>query len=301
MTKRIALAVVFSICGVAHAGAQQAATDAGTMLRWKFSAGQQFDVVIQQDTTQKMSLPAQEMNVSNEMTTTIKWVIKSVDADGAANIVQTINRVQMSIDSPQGKINYDSNDEEHEAKATQMATMFSPMIGVEIEQMMNDRGEILDVVFPDEALAGAKSNPLAAQMMTPEAIKEMTAKASPILPAGPAAVGQVWSKTGTSTTPIGDVSLKSTYTYEGKSPTNPALDLIRISMEMDFQPAESAFSPQIDVKEQDNAGTLMFDVANGYLTASELVQDMTMQIQAAGQNIDQNIKSTTKMTVTPRS
>jgi hypothetical protein len=316
MNQRTALAIAFLIIGVAYTGvpytgvpyavvpyasAQQASTADAVLLRWKFSQGQQYDIVLEQETKQQMSLPTQEMTVSNRMTTMMTWVVKSVDDDGTANLVQIIGRVQMSVDSPQGKIQFDSQDEEHAPAAAQMARIFEPIIGVDVELTMNDRGEIVDVVFPERALEGVKANPLAAQLMTPEAVKEMTGKASPVLPEGPTGIGQVWLKEGTTSTPVGKLTVKNKYTYEGKSPTNSSVDVIRVDMEMGFVPGENAVGPKIEVTDQDNSGIVTFNVVEGYLSGSELTQRMSLQIQAAGQSIDQNVQSTTRMTVTPSS
>lgn len=280
----------------------QTADTAQGQLRWKFQPGQVYNVLMTQNMKQDMQVAGQPVHSTNNTKMTMRWIVEDVDQDGVATISQTMDRVQMEMEAPMiGKVVVDTDDEtDTPGTAAQMAGMFRPMIGAKIKQKMSSRGEILEVNIPDEVLKGFKSSPMGQAGMSADAIKDMTTKASPVLPPGQVEVGQTWSKQGTSRSPVGAISIDNSFTYEGTTVKDDRLlHKIGLKMKMDFEDGENKLGAKITVVDQDSNGTLYFDSDAGHLTGSELDQNMTMNVEVAGQKIVQKIEQTMKTTVTP--
>lgn len=287
-------------------GASSHLATAERTLRWKVKPGDELALVMTQEMTQvlKMGTQPEPVTIKNDMTTDMTWSVKSVDPQGQITITQTIRRIRMKTDLPElGLTNIDTQgDEAPNEIGEQMLKSLKPLIGLEISQVMNNRGKVLDVTIPQEAFQNTQSNPLANQMFSPKMLEDMTRKFSLQLPEQAVKVGHAWSTNAEMDGPVGKVTVKNDYTYDGISQEEgqEGLDKIKLKMQMDFPGGgEDAPGTKIDVKQQNSHGYLLFDVDAGRLVSSEVQQDMKMQITFAGQNIDQTISNLTKMTLSP--
>src|SRR5262245_48672659 len=78
-------------------------------LRWKFKEGQSLDYVLERTAEGKVSLMGAEFAFKMGMAFDTTWKVKSVAADGSANVEQTVERIQISMSSPlAGDVAYDS-------------------------------------------------------------------------------------------------------------------------------------------------------------------------------------------------
>ena len=304
MRRPIALGQIAILVLFTHITCAQTTTETGTLFRWQFAVGQQYDVELDQRMHQQMLMPGHNVDVKNNVTTSLQWRVTDVDENQIATIEQVITRVQMTINSPMGgEMAYDSDSEEppKDFQLQQLASTFKPMLNRPFTQKMNARGEILEVNIPDESTAGAEQ--AGGGGMSSEMIKDMTTKNAPVFPAEPMAIGNSWSKEGVTATPVGEVVVLNTYTYQGKAEDQPQLEAIDVDMTMEFRTGEDEAGqakPAIDVVEQNNTGRLLFDAQNGRLVASELAQNMKVKVNMMGQKFDQNIESVTTMRVTAK-
>jgi hypothetical protein len=280
--------IAASVCS-----AQATATD--SKIRWKFKAGQKYKLEMKQQMTQSMTVQGNPMKTTNDTTTYMTWNVKDVDQDGVALIESTVERMTMSMNTPMGKVEIDSdNEQDAPGMATQIGSVIRPMVGVKMTQKMTPRGEISDVEIPDEALAGLKKSPMGESAMNADQIKEMSTKVSPIFPEGDLKIGDTWNQSSENSLPIGKIKIDNTYKYEGTTTVDDRLaHRIGITMKMDFPAAEGV---DIKVTDQDTKGTLFFDQQQGKIIKSEVDQDMTLHITAGGHEMDQRIEQ--KMTAT---
>src|SRR5690242_9054989 len=83
---------------------------AQTTLRWKFQKGETLSYTMVQKTTNKINAGNQNVEYSFSQTIDNTWVVKDVTADGQAEVAQTFDRIQTTMDLPNMKIEYDSKD-----------------------------------------------------------------------------------------------------------------------------------------------------------------------------------------------
>src|SRR5581483_8308118 len=78
-------------------------------LRWKFKEGETLDHVIERNVDGKLNLSGADIEFKVKMVFDTTWKVKSVAADGTASIEETLDRMQVAMDSPlAGSLEYDS-------------------------------------------------------------------------------------------------------------------------------------------------------------------------------------------------
>jgi hypothetical protein len=274
--------------------------EAATLLRWKLQQGDRFRVQINQDTKSVMTVAGKPIE-AQKMAMQISWVVESVDDQGIIQLAQTFERIKLSMQpAGQTEVNYDSASEQPpSAMAKMVASMLQPMIGVKVTQTMTDRGKVLDVDIPAEALKKIKSNPLAAQFFSEDSIKELTGKAWPELPEKPIEPGHQWTTDITTQSPIGKMKIHNAYTYKGTMQRGDrTLDQIGIVMQIEFG-GGGKLGAQVTVSEQDNAGDAYFDRDKGHFVESKMVQRMDLEIAIFGNTSRRSIETTQQLKVTP--
>jgi hypothetical protein len=275
--------------------------EAATLLRWKLQQGDRFRVQINQDTKSVMTVAGKPIETPQKMAMQISWVVESVDDQGIIQLAQTFERIKLSMQpAGQTEVNYDSASEQPpSAMAKMVASMLQPMIGVKVTQTMTDRGKVLAVDIPAEALKKIKSNPLAAQFFSEDSIKELTGKAWPELPEKPIEPGHQWTTDITTQSPIGKMKIHNAYTYKGTMQRGDRkLDQIGIAMQIEFE-GGGKLGAQVTVSEQDNAGDAYFDRDKGHFVESKMVQKMDLEIVVFGNTAQQSIETTQQLKVTP--
>ena len=287
------LSCLLTSLAISHSYGLATATD--STIRWKFSKGQKYKLKMNQLMTQSMTLQGNPVQTTNNTTTYMTWDVKEVNDEGVALVESTVERMTMSMNTPMGQVEIDTDTESDAAgMATQIGSVVRPMIGVKMTQKMTPRGAISDVQIPEEALAGLKNSQVGQSAMNIDQIKEMSTKVSPVFPEEELKIGDSWNQTSTTKMPIGSIAIDNTYKYEGTTTVDDRLaHRIGITMKMDFPKSEGV---EITVSDQDTTGTLYFDQEKGSIIKSEVDQDMTLKIIAGTHEVDQRIEQ--KMTAT---
>lgn len=265
-----------------------------TNLAWQLPVGRKIDVVMKQTMEMKQSLGEQELGTKMVSTSHMLWLVDKVDDKGIATVNSEIERMTVTMDSPQGKFEIDTDSEEElDAAAAQFAKQITGLVGKKFSQQMDTQGKILSVDMPEEFSAG---NP----MMSKESLSQLIKNASPVFPDKPVAVGESWKQESTTAMPggVGGMKIDSTYTYKGTEEIDgKKLDLIDIAMEMEFQaPEDSPMQFEIEITSQDTKGQMQFDSVNGHTHKIKIDQNMVMAVSAAGQKINQTVHSVTEGT-----
>lgn len=281
--------------------ASSARTQAAKQFRLKFEKGQVFQVTMNQETKQTVSVMGQNQEMPMTMTMGMTWDIKDVTADGIILITQTIDHVQMTMNIPgQGEMKYDSkNPDGANALAAMLGQMFQPMLNKKFEQKMNRQGKVLEVKIPEDALKSVSSNPLLKKFFSKEALEEMMSKMSPVLPEQAIDKGYSWESSVETPAPFGKMNMKTKYTYEGTEERDgKTLDKFGVVMNIDMQMQEGS-DTSLNVQDQKSSGTMYFDSEAGYFVENVIKQQMTIAGEASGQAFTQKLNTVTRLTTVP--
>jgi Family of unknown function (DUF6263) len=285
----------------------QVAARADAPLRWKFKPGETVRYTLVQKTDTKMELASgQSITSKVRHDSDIRWIVKSVSPEGIAEVAQAIDRVRIRMEAPgQPVFEFDTASKESPPEgpvAAQMVPMFRALAGLECTLMMDPRGEIRDVRIADSVLESIqKSLPAgpAAQMLSKESLKNMVGQSSLILPKEAVAKGKTWTeKSKMPANQFGTMVIDKTYTYQGAEAAEPTHIRIDLNTKTTLEPA--ANSPvELELKNQDGKGQIVFDSEKGRIVSSHLDMSMTQKIKAGGQELDQTVVNQVDMKQKP--
>ncbi len=279
------------------------------VLRWKFQPGE----VLRYSMEQKISITARgtdrETKQTRSQVVEMSWKVKSVAADGQAQITQRIDRVRLRVEAPPFMpFEFDSNNPKADAQGSPFeaeAQMLRAMAGAEFSFRIKPTGAIEDIQFSEQTLKAVReATPRGAG--APEAdvseklLKDMLVQSSPPdFPAGPLEPGKTWSdKPARMPSPLGTMVIDKTFTFQGPDPKNPRLMLVGVDTKVALEPAAGA-ALTAELRKQEGKGTLTFDAEAGHIVSTRGSQKTEMTIAVMDQRIDQVVETTTTMTLAP--
>jgi hypothetical protein len=231
----------------------------------------------------------------------MSWRVLEVDQAGKARISQKIDSIRMIMEAPPplGKVQYDSKDgKEPEGPIGKMlGPVFNALAGAEFTVSMDARGEISDVKLPEKLVETLKKTAGAAQglgdMFTPEGLKRMVNQGGLVLPKEPVKKGDTWTQTVENKMPFGTMKVANTMVYEGPGGEG-GKDVQKIAVKPAVTMEADPNAPvTLKLKSTEGKGAALFDNAAGRLVEMNTQQTMQSQINAGGQEIAQNIRTTT--------
>ncbi len=284
----LALGILFG-CGVARAE---------TVLRYQFKQGETLPYTMEQK--MKMDMKVGGKDVAMEITQTIDmtWHIQSVDKEGKAKMMQKFDHLRFSMNSPMGKVEYDSKDGKQPEGP--IGKVFGPIMealaGAEFSLTMDARGQISEVKMPEKVSEAFKKIPGGGlgggDLFSEEGIKHMIGEVGLTLPEGAATKGKSWTKEVALKMPFGKMKVDNTNTYEGPtSRDGKQVEQIALKPKMTME-ADGNAGFSIKLKSQDAKGTAYFDNKAGRFVETKMNQTMEMEISAMGQTINQKIEQT---------
>lgn len=292
---------VFALFMLALTVLAAANAHAETTFRWKVQAGDKFEVTMTQDMKQSVTVGDETVDVPNNLVMYMTWTVDSVDDKAVIHMSQTIDRIRLSMQvSGVGDVQYDSAATEEPAGAAKaIAEMFKPMVGVKFTQEMDNRGKVLAVQVPPEALKGLKSNPLVQQFFSNDNFKDMLRQAAPVLPDEAINEGYSWKNDTVNNTPVGKMSIAATYTYGGQqlAASGRSLDKFTADVKLAFEEGVGPLGAKIKILDQDNSGEMLFDQQAGHFVETRMKQTLTMQVTVGNTTVDQRIETTVAMFV----
>jgi len=274
----------WGVVGLLLLTAVSSATAQEKLLRWKLARGENIQVNFVQNTTMNTSIMGSELNSSADMGMVLLWHVGQVANDGTMEIVQSIKQLTMKMENPGGApIEYDSSKpvRPEDTVAQTLAASIQPLVGVEFVQTMSARGEILDVTLTQEARASLAKAPAGSQLtqiFSKEGLKSLLHQAATVLPEGPVSPGDTWTGQTQTKSPVGTLVMDMTYTYRGTEMVkNRPLERIDVDVVVKFGREPNAMGLEVEVKAQQNAGTMFFDATSGRFVQTELNQNMTLE------------------------
>jgi hypothetical protein len=198
----VCLALVAIVAGVSLAARQE------VTLRYSWPKGETLRYRVTQQTTTTLSgMPGAPGDVSLDQSTlqVIRNVAKDVAADGTTTLDQTLESVKMEINTPVGKMGYDSAKPAPPGNPGEemLAKMFSAMVNASFTVTMAPTGVIQKVEgvskLGEKILAGLPQNAQAEQMLgglkatlSDDGMKATLTQGFPQMPEKPVKPGETW-------------------------------------------------------------------------------------------------------------
>lgn len=290
----LALAVSF--------GARAQAADS---LGWKFKAGEKVQYAISNASHRLIDAGGAEFDIDFNFTTDVTWAVDKVNDDGSAELTQTIDRVQLKVNTPfTGEFGYDSSDKESPAPEgpiwERMGPAIEKMVGGQFKVKVTKRGEVTEVTLPEDLLAiikeqaeaggggggGAGALFMGGDMFGEKAMKATIQRGIVIFPES---ADKEWSnlveeKMGEFAT----MKYDTKYTHSGtEKKDGKELQKIDSKTEMTLELADGAEDGDVilELIEQEGSGMILFDAAAGQTVSSTSVQKNSMEGEFMGNEV----------------
>lgn len=250
------------------------------LLRWKFEPGQTFHVHVEQQTNTRSSGAGKPMDASITMQMHMTWKVEAVNEDGAAQMTQRFDRLQVSMKSgPAEPIIYDSAAATTPSgPAADMAAAVRPLLGADFRVVMTDRGAIREVVVPDATAQALEQTASATvkQLLTADGVAKILRQAAVELPANSVSPGDTWTAESPVDTPLGLFKLRHTYVLgDTEEVDGRSLEQITVTTEMPLSDVAGGSGPKIVGHQQQ--GTILFDVQAGRMSRSDSRQKLSTE------------------------
>jgi hypothetical protein len=285
-----------------------ASARAATPLRWKFKENDQLNYVLNRNVEGKLNLTGSEILFKMGMTFDVNWKVKSVAADGTAQIDLNVNRMQINMSSPLGgDLVYDSQNPGQMAGPvwSQMAPLVEGMLGQAFAVKISPLGKVSDIemptklteVFAKQQQGGNRQGGfgIGGGAFTERGIKELIEKSVLPLPEGAAAKDVTWKQHfENAMRGMGSQMTDVTFSFAGPEKVDgKSVEKIAAVTEMTFEAAESPMA-DVEITAQEGSATFYFDPQAGYMVQAKGTQTFVMEI-TGNREITQDIKETMTM------
>ncbi len=267
-------------------------------LAWKFQSGESLKYSVQQSTQMNMNLDGQQQNMSMSQKMDMVWKVASVETNGDARMAQIVDRVQFSSEGgPFGKVQFDSNSTEpvNSPLVKAMADVFKKIIGQEFGVTMHSTGKVEDVVVPEELIKALAESGAAGNAMNETTLKQMMTQSAVTLPVEAIKAGDSWESNQKVDLPFGTMTVNSMLTYQG---TESGVAKITMLPKIDVKPKEGA-PITLTMTKSEGKGTILFDVANGRISQSDLDLTLELKVKQFDKTIQQTLRQKTSMVLAP--
>jgi hypothetical protein len=278
---------------VLHSAAQGAEP-----LTWKFVKSEFNRYRTMQEIDASFALPGGGKDVRHILQVIdMSWTVDEVQPDGSAMLRQKIDRVQLTIESPNGEVvRYDSQSQDEPKNFSAMiAPLFRAMTSSEVVVSMTPRGQVADVEVPEnlmEAMRAAPGADLLGELATADGFKKLVSRSTFELPES-LELKDEWTTTMETENPmLGKQTIETTYRYVGpKDVDGQQFEAFEPKLEISFADAE--------VAEQESSGEILFSRAAGRLQSMTLDHRLQLVTAAGGKPLDVGIDQKMKMEWVP--
>jgi hypothetical protein len=217
-----------------------------------------------------------EVPLKHELTFFFKWTPVNVDKDKAV-VKQSIEGVRFRLDIAGQTVDYDSTDTNPTGATGNpgLSEFFKNLIGSELT--VTFKGSAIEKVDGREEMLKklGSVNPQIEQLLknilSDEALKEMTDPSGGIIPPTEKAVNETWEKKSTlSLGPIGSYDRTLTYTYKGKDPEKKDFDRLEVKPSLQYKPPTAG------------AGQLPFTIKGGKFETKDVKEGVILYNPKAG-------------------
>lgn len=286
---------IVAVAAFAFGAAGPAAGQDAKNLRWKLTPGQHLRLRIDQRVEQGAKVNGQPLNTRIDLGLEIDWKVESVTDQGDAQITQTIDRVQASMEtSLANRASYDSAEPKRTtAFARAVHKAVSPYLGLKLVQTITPRGEV--------RASRLEKAPEAAQPpadgLTGQGIEQLLSQAAVVFPEQALRVGDSWrQRIEAPGAPAGAV-LDVTYSYAGAQDVEgKSFDRIDVRAVLAAPPEEDG-RPSLRITDQQSAGSILFDDSTGRVVSSEMTSSATVETMLGGESVSSTLTSATRLSI----
>lgn len=276
-------------------------------IAWKFEKDKTFYQEMTTETKQTMKVMQMDIVQNQKQTFYMSWTPKEQDKDKNWVVNQKIEGIKMDIDIVGNKVTFDSTKDT--GTANPLADFFKALVGSEFKLTIGPDYKVVKIEGREEFVkklsnANQQMKPMLEQILSDEALKQMTDPAFAVVPGKPVKTGDTWTKTSKlNMGPLGSYDTKYEYKLEG---VENKLDKISVKTTLTYTPPPDTTASQLpfkiekaDLKSSNATGTILFDSEKGRLASSDL--DLKLEgkltIKIAGAPADVDLSQTQKTTV----
>jgi len=262
-------------------------------LRLKLQEGKTYKLRMVNEQNTKMTVHDREMETSQKMATEFAFDVQKVDGAGDATIEVTFQRVSTEMESPMGKISYNSDNPTEAGHPAVQA--FALMAGQSYTIVISDKGEVkkvdgmqeimtrmLDSLnIPDdrmkETMKGQFEN-----MFGEKATVEMTGQWFGMYPDQPVGVNDSWSKTVFESSRM-PLIVENKWTLQERRDGNAVLGAESvIKTNPDAEPMEMGQMKLTTNFTGTQTGTYEIDESTGWIVSSRITQTISGEQRIEG-------------------
>lgn len=266
------------------------------VLRWKFQRASQLKYIVLENMETVMDVGGNEIQQQMKMQMDILWNVLDVAAGGDAVMDQIVTRAQIRMASgPESEVAFDTSKPEKTENPflNSMGDVFLKIIDQKFKITMMPTGEITSVDIPETMLAAiqasAAGNPAA---LNSETLKQMMKQSAVTMPANGVAPNGTWTSRQSVESPYATINITSVMKFVDKDADGNVA--ISISPGVVITPKEGA-AVKMTLIDSKGQGMVTFNVPRGIVTKSELVMEMTMEIDSGQRVFQQKVTKTTSM------
>ena len=250
-------------------------------LKWKLKKGQKYFLTLKMDLKTIESAGGFDNESPTKQDVYFEWEVLEAN-ENDFKIQQTLKRMTLQIKTPFKVVEFDSDDEPDEKDP--LGDVIRPLLGVKVTQTMKRSGEIVSVELEPSAKQKLKQNPMLNQFLSPEGMKKAFGQNMAILPENKISKGSTWNASVETNDPqSGKTTISNQYEYLGID-EKTKLHKIAVNSEM------KVTDPNLELKNQDIKGTMLFDNEKGVLHSTTISQNVELTTTVYGQKV--LIKST---------
>jgi len=277
----IHFAVLFGFCIPVGSSAR------ATELKWTFKAGESHRYRMETKTVSEVTLPGQTVKTTMLQTTETTWRVHSVDAKGNAEIALRFDRFLFRADTPQGRVDFDTNSS-NEPSGLVGATLvpsYRALAGSTFHYTMTPTGNVDSILIPADVLKKlreAVETTADSPKFSEDSYKDLVRDQVLSFPGKELKRGDSWTRQTRAFAPTGVHIHDKTYTYEGPDTASNA-EMIRLGVKVEVRSnpgADPILGVHID--EQEDKALYTFDNKNGHLIKSsrDQVSQVTYTLKA---------------------
>ena len=285
-------------------------------LRYNWQQGQELSYKTTVKTSSEMSGAGEKRTFEQTLSQTLTITVAAVFPDGSATLRQVISAVTLDMDTPNGRVSYDSAkppaaDADPRVKA--MAKTMGAMVGEAISVTMAPNGSVkrvdgtakiidkLMLELPRDPMAGSLAQNIRA-MLGEDALRTSLEQSFSRMPDAPVKIGDTWtSQQSVGADATGRIVGTSTFTLKAVEGTGNAA-IARVAVSLALKQAEaSPAGGQMVVKLLDGQGQgeVHFSVGRGRVEKNAMTTDMTSAASIrTPDGSTQNIQNSTRTTMT---
>lgn len=271
-----------------------------TQLRWKWRKDQQLRVTFSQNTRTTTTVNKQpiQMNIDSRIEAT--WRVLNVSSDGAATVEQRINRMTLSLKTPEKpSLDYDSKNKRHATAVRATAEAVAPLLELPIRIDVTAAGRISDVHLDEDAEAAFKRTASSSRMpalFTKSGYTSVVQQTAPKLPDDAVAKGDAWNAKHEFDSAFGAMVQETKYEYVGPQQRN-GVDLEQVKVSGQLRVIQAKENAKGELKSQSMTGELLFDPKLGVIRESTVTQELATERPYRGTVIKVDSLSTLQMTI----